>query len=126
MPSRHHGLLLGVTASAMTLNRTHLSVLSAYQGLDAGLQTRQTKQCDIVSSPCVACDSGLDPSSRRLLWDVIQEAKKSAAIVMTTHSMEEAEALCDRIGIFVGGRLSCIGSPQVGAAARPTQWAVTA
>lgn len=58
--------------------------------------------------------TGLDPSSRRLLWDVIREAKKTAAVVMTTHSMEEAEALCDRIGIFVGGKLSCIGSPQVG------------
>lgn len=47
-----------------------------------------------------------------MLWDVILDAKKTAAVVMTTHSMEEAEALCDRIGIFVGGKLSCIGSPQ--------------
>lgn len=60
------------------------------------------------------CDcAGLDPSSRRMLWDVIWDAKKAAALVMTTHSMEEAEALCDRIGIFVGGKLACIGSPQV-------------
>ena len=59
---------------------------------------------------------GLDPSSRRLLWDVIRSAKQTAAVVLTTHSMEEAEALCDRIGIFVGGRLSCIGNPQVSTA----------
>ncbi len=58
-------------------------------------------------------NTGLDPSSRRLLWDVIRSAKQTAAVVLTTHSMEEAEALCDRIGIFVGGRLSCIGNPQV-------------
>ena len=48
-----------------------------------------------------------------MLWDVIKSAKRSAAVVLTTHSMEEAEALCDRIGIFVNGRLSCIGNPQV-------------
>ena len=72
----------------------------------------------VTSNPCVVCDSGLDPSSRRLLWNVIREAKKTAAVVMTTHSMEEAEALCDRIGIFVGGKLSCIGSPQVGSTAK--------
>lgn len=57
--------------------------------------------------------TGLDPYSRRLLWNVIKEAKKSSAIVLTTHSMEEAEALCDRIGIFVNGQLQCIGSPKV-------------
>ncbi len=45
-----------------------------------------------------------------------RSAKQTAAVVLTTHSMEEAEALCDRIGIFVGGRLSCIGNPQVSTA----------
>ena len=59
------------------------------------------------------CPAGLDPSSRRLLWDVIRGVKSTAAVVLTTHSMEEAEALCDRIGIFVHGKLSCIGNPQV-------------
>ena len=44
---------------------------------------------------------------------MIRSAKQRAAVVLTTHSMEEAEALCDRIGIFVGGKLSCIGNPQV-------------
>lgn len=68
----------------------------------------------VPTSLTAAGNTGLDPSSRRLLWDVIRQAKKTAAVVMTTHSMEEAEALCDRIGIFVGGKLSCIGSPQVG------------
>lgn len=58
--------------------------------------------------------TGLDPSSRRLLWDVIKKAKKEKAVVLTTHSMEEAEILCDRLGIFVDGRLVCIGNPKVG------------
>jgi len=39
---------------------------------------------------------GLDPASRQLLWNVIKQARKERAVVLTTHSMEEAEALCDR------------------------------
>ncbi len=40
-------------------------------------------------------------------------ARGSTAIVLTTHSMGEAEALCDRLGVFVAGQLRCIGSAQV-------------
>jgi ABC-type multidrug transport system ATPase subunit len=39
---------------------------------------------------------GLDPASRRVLWDVIKAAKPGRAIILTTHNMEEAEVLCDR------------------------------
>jgi hypothetical protein len=54
----------------------------------------------------------LDPASRRNLWDVVKSNKAGRAIVLTTHSMEEAEMLCDRLGIFVDGRLVCIGNPK--------------
>lgn len=50
---------------------------------------------------------------RRLLWEVIKKARRDKAVVLTTHSMEEAEALCDRLGIFVGGGLQCLGNPKV-------------
>eukprot|EP00892_Ulva_mutabilis_P012213 jgi/Ulvmu1/9364/UM050_0116.1 len=56
--------------------------------------------------------TGLDPAARRQLWDVVQSTKREKAIVLTTHSMEEAEGLCDRIGIFVDGRLVCLGNPK--------------
>lgn len=59
-----------------------------------------------------ACLQGLDPASRRNLWDVVKSNKRDRAIVLTTHSMEEAEMLCDRLGIFVDGRLVCIGNPK--------------
>jgi ABC-type Na+ transport system ATPase subunit NatA len=39
---------------------------------------------------------GLDPASRRVLWDVIKAAKPGRSIILTTHNMEEAEVLCDR------------------------------
>ncbi|CAI5486914.1 unnamed protein product [Closterium sp. Naga37s-1] len=59
-----------------------------------------------------AHNTGLDPSSRMHLWNVVKRAKKHCAIVLTTHSMEEADALCDRMGIFVRGKFACIGSAQ--------------
>ncbi len=52
----------------------------------------------------------MDPISRRYVWDIIQEAKVGRAIILTTHSMEEADILGDRIAIMALGRLRCIGS----------------
>ena len=81
------------------------------------MKRRLSVAISLIGDPLVAYldepSTGLDPSSRRLLWDVIKKAKKKTAIVLTTHSMEEAEALCDRLGIFVGGQLQCIGNPKV-------------
>lgn len=47
------------------------------------------------------------------LIQVVRDARRRQAVVLTTHSMEEAEQLCDRLGIFVDGRLQCVGNPQV-------------
>lgn len=52
----------------------------------------------------------MDPITRRHVWDVIEGAKKGRAIILTTHSMEEADILSDRIGIMAKGRLRCIGT----------------
>lgn len=52
----------------------------------------------------------MDPISRRHLWDLIASIKESCAIVLTTHSMEEADVLGDRIGIMARGQLCCLGS----------------
>lgn len=54
--------------------------------------------------------TGMDPITRRHVWDVIERAKKGRAIVLTTHSMEEADILSDRIAIVAKGRLRCIGT----------------
>jgi ABC-type multidrug transport system ATPase subunit len=56
--------------------------------------------------------TGLDPDNRQHVWKIVQSLKKpNRLILMTTHSMEEAEALCTRIGIMARGKLKCIGSP---------------
>jgi ABC-type multidrug transport system ATPase subunit len=79
-----------------------------------GMKRRLSVANALIGSPRVVYldepSTGLDPSARRTLWDVITSAKGDGkAIVLTTHSMEEADALCDRIGIMSLGRLRCIG-----------------
>lgn len=57
--------------------------------------------------------TGMDPFSRRALWSVILEAlSNSRTVLLTTHSMEEADAVCGRISIISAGRLRCIGTSQ--------------
>lgn len=57
--------------------------------------------------------TGMDPVARRLLWDTVARARESGkAIIITSHSMEECEALCTRLAIMVQGQFKCLGSPQ--------------
>merc|ERR1711871_907163 len=59
--------------------------------------------------------TGVDPVARRFMWEVISRLcteKKECSVVLTTHNMEEAEALCTKVGVMVGGRLRCLGSGQ--------------
>ena len=55
--------------------------------------------------------SGMDPEARREIWDLLEDAKKNRTILLTTHYMEEADVLSDRIAIMVKGRVYCNGSP---------------
>ena len=52
----------------------------------------------------------MDPGSRRQVWDLIEKVKKGRVVILTTHSMEEADILGDRIAIMKKGKLSTIGS----------------
>ncbi|KAB0796416.1 hypothetical protein PPYR_10477 [Photinus pyralis] len=65
------------------------------------------------NSQVVMCDepsAGMDPSARRALWDLLLKQKKDRTIVLTTHFMDEADLLGDRIAIMAGGKLECSGS----------------
>ncbi len=56
--------------------------------------------------------TGLDPSSRRELWEIIEAFKREGkTVLLTTHYMEEAERLCDRVAIFDSGKIIAEGSP---------------
>ena len=57
--------------------------------------------------------SGMDPGARRFLWNTVLEMVRGGqAVVLTSHSMEECEALCSRLGIMVNGQFKCLGSIQ--------------
>ena len=57
--------------------------------------------------------SGMDPKSRRFLWNVLLAIRRSGKIIiLTSHSMEECEALCSKVVIMKAGQFQCIGSPQ--------------
>lgn len=55
--------------------------------------------------------SGLDPSSRKIIWDILKRVKnEKRTIVLTTHHLEEAEELAERIGIMAKGKLLTVGT----------------
>lgn len=65
-------------------------------------------------SKVVFCDepsSGMDPASRRALWDVIRQEKQNRTVLLSTHFMDEADVLADRIAIMTNGTLRCWGTP---------------
>ena len=72
----------------------------------------------IGNPPIVLLDepsTGIDPKAKRFMWNVISrisKMRKKSAVVLTTHSMEEAEALSTKIGIMVQGQFKCYGSAQ--------------
>ncbi|KAG9307569.1 hypothetical protein G9A89_023134 [Geosiphon pyriformis] len=86
------------------------------KGLSGGEKRRLSIAIALIGNPAVVFldepTTGLDPEVRRLIWNIVQEAKAGRTIVLTTHSMEEAEVLCNRIGIMAKGTLRCLG-PQL-------------
>jgi len=57
--------------------------------------------------------TGMDPKARRFLWDsILKITKEGRAVVLTSHSMEECEVLCNRLAIMVNGTFKCLGTPQ--------------
>ncbi|KAG8175444.1 hypothetical protein JTE90_026867 [Oedothorax gibbosus] len=75
--------------------------------LSVGIALVGGSQIVILDEPT----SGMDPSNRRSLWNVLQAEKTSRTILLTTHFMEEADVLGDRIAIMANGEVQCCGSP---------------
>jgi len=78
-----------------------------------GMKRRLSVAIALLGSPKIIYldepSTGLDPKSRQRMWRVINDIKKNSSILLTTHSMEEADAICDRIMIMTDGELKCIG-----------------
>ncbi|XP_077287135.1 phospholipid-transporting ATPase ABCA3-like isoform X2 [Arctopsyche grandis] len=84
------------------------------QNLSGGGQRRMQLAIALAgNAPVLILDeptSGLDPQNRRQLWDILLELRKNHTILLTTHFMEEADALGDRIAILDHGQLKCYGT----------------
>ncbi len=85
--------------------------------LSGGQQQRVSLVIATIHDPILVLldepTSGLDPQSRRQLWERIEAIReKGHSVLLTTHSMEEAEAVCDRIAIIDHGRVIAINTPE--------------
>jgi ABC-2 type transport system ATP-binding protein len=85
--------------------------------LSGGQQQRLAVACAIVGEPQLLFldepTTGLDPQSRRQLWEIIRQFRDSGRTVMlTTHYMDEAERLCDRVAVVDQGRVIALGTPK--------------
>ena len=84
--------------------------------LSGGQKQRLSVACALAGAPEVLFldepTTGLDPQSRLQLWDVLAQFKaRGGTILLTTHSMDEAATLCDRVGVVDRGRLIALGTP---------------
>lgn len=99
------------TITAIKLNKQqHLLV----KELSGGMKRRLSLGIAFLGKPSIIFldepTTGLDPHNKRQIWDILSNNKKdNKCIILTTHLMDEAEILSDRIGIIVNGKLRCLG-----------------
>ncbi|OWK34434.1 ABC transporter, ATP-binding protein [Fimbriiglobus ruber] len=89
---------------------------SYVESLSGGQKQRLAVACALVGDPELLFldepTTGLDPQSRRELWDVIRAFKaRGRTVLLTTHYMDEAERLCDRVAVIDHGRVIALGTP---------------
>ncbi len=88
-----------------------------FRNLSGGQQQRLSVALAFVNDPEIIFldepTTGLDPQARRSMWEVIETFRRAGkTVVLTTHYMEEAQRLCDRIAIMDYGKIIALGSPQ--------------
>jgi ABC-2 type transport system ATP-binding protein len=84
--------------------------------LSGGQRQRLAVACALVGDPLLLFldepTTGLDPQSRRHLWDIIRKLQEEGrTVLLTTHYMDEAERLCNRVGVIDHGNIIALGSP---------------
>uniref|UniRef100_T1JE66 ABC transporter domain-containing protein n=1 Tax=Strigamia maritima TaxID=126957 RepID=T1JE66_STRMM len=83
--------------------------------LSGGMKRKLNLGIALIGEPKVVIldepTSGMDPEARREIWDLLKELRGGRCIVLSTHFMDEADVLADRIAIMTAGHLQCCGSP---------------
>jgi ABC-2 type transport system ATP-binding protein len=87
-----------------------------YKELSGGQKQRFSIATTLINRPRIIFldepTTGLDPQARRNLWDLIREIRaKGTTVIITTHYMDEAEVLCDRVAIIDSGKIIAINTP---------------
>ena len=84
--------------------------------LSGGNKRKLSVAISLLANPQIVLldepSTGMDPEARRFMWSIIHKTSKlgkKSSVIMTTHSMDEAETLCKRIGIMVNGEFVCLG-----------------
>jgi ABC-2 type transport system ATP-binding protein len=116
----YFGALYGQKVDAMALlDSVDLTEKSAsyFEQLSGGQKQRFSIAAALVHNPKVLFldepTTGLDPQARRNLWELIQTiSKRGITVILTTHYMEEAELLCDRIAIMDTGKIIALDTPK--------------
>ena len=82
--------------------------------LSGGMKRRLSVGVALIGEPPIVFldepTTGLDPKNKREIWDILSHCKENRCMILTTHLMDEAETLCDRIGIILKGKIRCLGS----------------
>ncbi|XP_043833751.1 phospholipid-transporting ATPase ABCA7 isoform X3 [Dromiciops gliroides] len=119
--SRLRGVPEGEVAQVAQWGLTKLGLLQYADqpsgGYSGGNKRKLSTAIALVGGPPVIFldepTTGMDPRARRFLWNsVLGVIKEGRSVVLTSHSMEECEALCTRLAIMVNGRFQCLGSAQ--------------
>jgi len=96
---------------SLNLYKVRHKPVRAFSG---GMKRRLSVALSLMGKPKLILldepSTGLDPKSKRSLWAAISSRKRNASLILTTHSMEEAEALCNRIIIMAEGRVRAAGT----------------
>jgi len=113
IPEEHVEYIVNKLIHLLGLEKHADKVAGAYSG---GNMRKLSLALALVGEPSVIFldepSTGMDPVSRRFMWNVISTVTKNKSVILTTHSMEESEALCNRIGIMVSGQFKCLGTIQ--------------
>ncbi|KJH53200.1 ABC transporter, ATP-binding protein [Dictyocaulus viviparus] len=114
VPENHIGSLVRRLLVSLHLQPYSSTITSELSG---GNRRKLSVAIALINHPSLILldepSAGMDPSSQQFLWKVIDRLRKSRkSIVITSHSMEECEALCTRIAIMDRGQIRCIGSKQ--------------
>ncbi|XP_074604406.1 phospholipid-transporting ATPase ABCA3-like [Brevipalpus obovatus] len=104
-----------IVSSALKLLQLDKKSATLASKLSGGMRRRlQLGMALVTDADTIILDeptSGLDPETRRTVWDYLLSLRKEKTILISTHFMEEADALANQIVIVSGGRLKCSGSP---------------